>query len=300
MPQMFAILVLVGSAGRNFDTSAVSIGSAGTVTANRCSFFTLVFASVIGYCAISADFYVYYPSTSPKWITFLTTWSGIWIALIFCNIIGVGIATGVANTPAWSDAYNISTGALLLACYDGLGGFGSFCVIILALSSITNTAPCNYSAALTFQVLGRYTKMIPRWVWCVVITVIELVCSVAGRNHLFNILQNFLPCMAYWVCPWITIVLEEDIIFHKARGIRFDWTAWEDKKKLPIGAAALLSFLIGWAGAIIGMYQVWYTGPLAAKVGGGYGGDIGAWLAIAFTSVTFPPLRYLELKRMGR
>lgn len=94
-------------------------------------------------------------------------------------------------------------------------------------------------------------------------------------------------------------MFEEHVLFHIARGVRFDWAAWEDKKKLPVGGAALLSFLIGWAGAIIGMYQVWYTGPLAAKVGG-YGGDIGAWLAIGFTAVTFPPLRYLELKYVGR
>lgn len=211
----------------------------------------------------------------------------------------MGIATGVANTPAWSDAYNVSSGALLLACYDGLGGFGSFCVVILALGSITNSAPCAYATALTFQVLGRYAKAIPRWSWCVVITVIQLVCSVAGRNHLFNILQNFLPIMAYWVCPWLTIILEEHLIFHKARGVRFDWTAWEDKKKLPLGAAALLAFLTGWAGAIIGMDQVWYTGPVASKVGGS-GADIGIWLAIALTSVTFPPLRYWELKKLGR
>lgn len=299
IPQMFAILVLVGSAGKSFDTSAVSVGPAGTVTANRCSFFALEFASAIGFAAIGADFYVYYPTATPKWITFLTTWSGIWLALIFCNIVGVGIATGVATNPAWNDAYSISSGALLLACYDGLGGFGGFCVVILALGSITNNAPCTYAAALTIQVLGRYAKAIPRWIWCVVITLIELVCSVAGRNHLFRIFENFLPIMSYWVCPWISIALEEHLLFHVLRGVPFDWTAWEDKKKLPIGAAALFSWLVGWAGAVIGMYQIWYQGPIALKIGG-YGGDIGAWMSIAFACVTYPPLRYVELKRFGR
>ena len=211
----------------------------------------------------------------------------------------MGIATGVATNPAWSDAYSISSGALLLACYDGLGGFGSLCVVILAFGSITNNAPATYAAALTFQVLGRYAKAVPRWFWCVVITVIELVCSVAGRNNLFTIFMNFLPIMSYWICPWITIALEEHIIFHVIRGVPFDWTAWEDKKKLPIGAAALFAWLVGWAGAIIGMAQVWYHGPVAMAIGG-YGGDIGAWLAIAFAGITYPPLRYLELKMFKR
>lgn len=216
-----------------------------------------------------------------------------------CNILGVGIATGVATTPAWKDAYDTSSGALLLACYDGLGGFGSLCVAILALGCITNNAPCTYAAALTLQVLGRYPKAIPRWVWCVVITLIELVCSVAGRNSLFNIFENFLPITSYWVSPWIAIALEEHLLFHVLRGVPFDWTAWEDKKRLPVGAAALFAWLIGWAGAITGMSQVWYQGPIASKIGG-YGGDVGAWLSIAFVCVTYPPLRYLELKKFGR
>ena len=299
IPQLIAILVLIGSAGRNFDTSATSIGPAGTITANRCSFFALIFASVIGFAAIGADFYVYYPTTTSKRITFLTTWSAIWLATIFCNIIGVAIATGVSTTPGWDDAYSISSGALLLACYDGLGGFGGFCVVILALGSITNNAPCTYAAALTAQVLGRYAKAIPRWVWCVVITLIELVCSVAGRNHLFNIFENFLPIMSYWVSPWLTIALEEHLLFHRLRGVPFDWSAWEDKKRLPVGAAALVAWLVGWAGAIIGMDQVWYQGPVAVKIGG-YGGDIGAWMAVAFPCFMYPPFRYLELNKWGR
>ena len=254
---------------------------------------------MIGYAAIAPDFYVYYPVATSKRITFLMTWSGIWLGSIICNLVGVAIATGVPTTPGWSDAYEVSSGALLLACYDGLGSFGGFCVIVLASGAITNNAPSTYSAALSIQVLGRYAKAVPRWAWCVVITLVELVCSVAGRDHLFNIFENFLPIMSYWVCPWLTIALEEHLLFHFLRGVPFDWTAWEDKKRLPIGAAALIAWLVGWAGAIIGMDQIWYQGPVAVKIGG-YGGDIGAWMSIAFACVTYPPLRYLELKKYGR
>lgn len=277
----------------------MSVGSAGTITANRCSFFALVFAGIIGFAALGADFYVYYPATTSKRITFFMTWSGLWVGFGISNLIGVAIATGVPTTPSWSHAYSVSSGALLLACYDGLGGFGGFCTVILAFGVFTNQAPSIYAAALTAQVLGHYAKAVPRWAWSVVITLIVIVCSVAGRNHLFNIFENFLPIMSYWVCPWVTIALEEHLIFHVLRGVPFDWTAWEDKKRLPIGAAALIAWLVGWAGAIVGMDQVWYQGPIASKIGG-YGGDIGAWMSIAFACVTYPPLRYLELKRFKR
>lgn len=232
-------------------------------------------------------------------LTFFMTWSGMWTSLIFVNLIGVAIATGVATTPGWANAYATSSGALLLACYDGLGAFGGFCAVLLALGGIANNAPATYAAGLSCQVLGRYPKAIPRWIWCLFLMVVELVCAVAGRDHLFNIFEDFLPLMSYWVCPWLTIVFEEHIFFHTLRGVPFDWSAWEDKKRLPVGVAALLSFFIGWAGAIVGMDQVWYQGPVGSKIGG-YGGDIGAWLAIAFTCVAYPPLRYLELKKFGR
>ena len=293
------MLVLLGSAGKNFDTHAPSIGTEVEVTASRCSFFALEFASIIGFAAVTADFYVYYPTTSSKPITFFMTWSSTWLALIFCNILGIGVATSVALIPAWADAYAISSGALLLEAYNGLGGFGGFCVVILALGQVTNNAPCSYAAANTIQVLGRYAKAIPRWFWCLAIMVVELALSVAGRNHLFRIFENFLPIMAYWVCPWLTIVVEEHLLFHKLRGVPFDWTAWEDKRRLPIGAAALFAWLCGWVGAIIGMSQVWYTGPVALEVGG-HGGDIGPWLAIGFAGSIFPPLRVLELSKVGR
>lgn len=105
--------------------------------------------------------------------------------------------------------------------------------------------------------------------------------------------------MSYWICPWLIIALEEHILFHKVRGVRFDWTAWEDKKRLPVGVAALFAWLVGWAGAIIGMDQVWYRGPVASLIGD-YGGDIGAWMSIVFAGIIYPALRHLELRKLGR
>ena len=220
------------------------------------------------------------------------TWAGMWTSLIFVNLIGVAIATGVATTPGWADAYATSSGALILACYDGLGAFGGFCTVLIALGGIANNAPATYSAGLSCQVLGRYFKAIPRWIWCLFLMVVELVCAVAGRDHLFNIFENFLPLMSYWVCPWLTIVLEEHLIFHELRGVPFDWSAWEDKKRLPVGIAALLSFLIGWAGAIVGMDQVWYQGPVGIQLGG-YGGGKAPFCLISASLKLLLQLRHM-------
>jgi purine-cytosine permease-like protein len=77
--------------------------------------------------------------------------------------------------------------------------------------------------------------------------------------------------MGYWVSIWMAITLEEHFIFH--RKTSFNWAAWNDQKKLPLGIAALIAFLVGWVGAILSMAQVWYIGPIA-KLVGEFGADV--------------------------
>ena len=103
--------------------------------------------------------------------------------------------------------------------------------------------------------------------------------------------------MGYWVTIFLSIVVEEHFIFRPKIG--FEWTAWDDWRRLPLGMAALAAFLIGWVGAIISMDQVYFTGPIAKMVGED-GGDLGIWVGSGFALLVYPPLRLLELQRVGR
>ena len=216
--------------------------------------------------------------------SFFQTLTGLWTSTTFAYIIGIGLASGTATTPSWSATYDISSGALILEGYSAVGGFGKFCGVVVALGVIANNVPGTYAASLGCQVLGRYGKMVPRYIWVCVVVLIYFVCAMAGRDHLFVIFQNFLALMGYWIVIFVSIVLEEHLIFRQNRG--FDWSAWENKKYLPVGAAALTAFLIGCVGAIIGMSQVWYIVPVA-KLVGGIGADIGIWLGMSFALLTF-------------
>lgn len=297
IPQIIVLFILVGSAGPHFDSTLQSTGGTAATTAHRLSFFSLCLSVPLSWAAAASDFYVYYPESTNKRLTFLMTLIGLTLSFVFVTLLGVGLASGVATTPEWSDAYDVSSGALILAGFGGLGGFGKFCGVVVALGVISNNVPGTYAAALGCQVLGRYGKAVPRYLWVCVIVTIYFVCAIAGRDHLFAIFQNFLALMGYWLVIFVSIVVEEHLIFR--RNVGFDWTKWEDQKHLPVGFAALAAFLIGWAGAIIGMDQVWFVGPVATLVGDHTGADIGIWLGIAFTLVVFPPMRYFELKRFG-
>ena len=47
------------------------------------------------------------------------------------------------------------------------------------------------------------------------------------------------------------------------------------------------------------MGQVWYVGPVAAKLSP-FGGDMGFEFSAVFTAVVYPPLRWLEIRKWGR
>lgn len=79
----------------------------------------------------------------------------------------------------------------------------------------------------------------------------------------------------------------------------YNFDAWNDYMILTHGFAATFGFCCGVAGAVVGMNQVYYRGPLAAKVGE-YGADIGNFLAIGFAGIAYPLARYVELKKFGK
>ena len=287
----------MGSAGPHFDTSIVSQGDSQTIAGNRLTFFSLALSASVAWAPAGADFFVYFPPTTSKWKTFLLTFLGVGLALTFANLLGVGLGSGTFSNPAWKAADGTSAGALILAVYSGLGGFGKFMGVLVSLGLIANNIPGTYSASLCFQMMGRYLAKLPRWFWSCVGVIIYTVCALAGRNYLYEIFEDWLALMGYWVTIYLTIALEEHLIFRQTRG--FNWDDWADPSKLPIGIAALSAFLIGWVGAIVCMDQVYFVGPIAAMVGAN-GSDLGIWVGVSWAMLVFPPLRWFELKKFNR
>jgi len=273
LPQIVVLSMLAGVAGPRFDLATPSQGDHRTVIGNRLSFFSLCLSAAITYAGGASDFFVYYPENSPRWRVFSVTMVGLSLSFTFAFILGIGLGSGVATDAAWGDAYHTSQGALIVAGYAPLGTFGQFCGVIVALGLIANMIAPTYVSGVDFQVLGKWCTYIPRFMWNTIGVVIYTVCAIAGRDRLAEIFTNFLALMGYWVSIWIAIFLEEHFIFRRGMKLDFDWDDWNQREKLPVGIAALVAFLVGWAGAILCMAQVWYVGPIAAEVGE-YGADV--------------------------
>lgn len=295
LPQVIAIFVLIGTAGPYFDSSAPSTVSGTALNAARLTFFSICSYVPNSWSAAAADFYVYYPENTSRRKIFFLTLGGLWTAFCFVYLVAIGLATGIAQRPSWAEANEISTGALIVAAYGPLEGFGKVCSVIVALGVCANSVPGTYSSALGCQTMGRYGKAVPRWVWSSILVLIQLILGLVGRQNLFDIYSNFVSLMGYWIEFMACICLQEQLIFRRKKG--YDWSRWEDKSYLPIGWAALISFLLAWMGAVLSMSQAWYVGPISKLASGA---DLGMWVGFGITFFTFPPLRQLELMYIGR
>ncbi|KAL9115675.1 MAG: hypothetical protein Q9227_000043 [Pyrenula ochraceoflavens] len=295
---IFLIVLGVFAHSGEFSNLPMNVGSseAGSVL----SFAASVFGFATGWTSYSADYTCYQPRHTNRLKIFFWVFGGLMFPLCFTEMLGLAIATATVNNPAYAAAYNNDHigGLLAQVLFPPLGGFGRFCLVILALSIVGNNCPNIYSLGFSLQVLSRYSQMVPRFMWTLVGTIVYCAIAIPGYSNFEDVLENFMLIIGYWLAIYEAISLPEHIFFRRGTS-GYAPEHYDQPHKLPPSLAALGSFLLGILGASMGMNQVWYTSPVGKKIGE-YGGDIGFELAFAFASVTYVPLRYFELKHFGR
>jgi len=270
------------------------------LSAGVLSFGGIIFGSFTGWAPVAADYNVRLPAETSSWRVFWLTFFGLWIPICFVEILGAALMT--ITNPDYVAAFGDgNTGALISRTLQPWHGFGKFLLVLLALSVVANNIPNTYSAALSVQALGRPFALVPRFFWTLMAFAVYTIAGVAGREHFSAILTNFLSVLSYWTAFFIVITLEEHFIFRRRTGPLggYNFEVYDSPSRLPLGIAGILAGCCGVAGAVVGMAQVYYTGPIAKKIGE-FGADLGFELAAGFAGVTFPILRYLEIKFTGR
>ncbi|KNG47670.1 purine-cytosine permease fcy21 [Stemphylium lycopersici] len=243
-PTVLVLFILIGVAGPHFDTTLASSGSGAVLHGNRVSYFFLVASGPLSWSSASADYVVYYPKTTNRWLTFAATTCGITCGKLLIEFLGIGLGSGLLKNPIWKQSFESDgIGALVVEAYRPLNGFGSFCCVILAVCIAANNIPGTYAAALNWQQLGAPFAKIPRPIWSTFSCIVFTVIAIAGRDSLFDIFINWLSLIGYWTIIWITMTVQDEYIFRK--GV-FDWEIWDRKDLLPHGFAALFAMVVGW------------------------------------------------------
>lgn len=219
--------------------------------------------------------------------------------MIFLECLGALAMSTFEAKPSWAQAKkDHGLGGLLGAPLIGpMGGFGRFLLVVLAMSIVANNIPNVYSFALTFQAFGKYFQLIPRFFLCIVCTVVcksrtplpfvskkreltilhyvDIILALTGYNSFESWFDTLLVLLSYWLAIYSTILVEEHFIFRKGSFARYNLEDYNVLENLPVGLAAGFATGVGIAGAVLGMAQQWYIGPIGRTFGGEFGADLG-------------------------
>lgn len=297
MPIFVIFMIVLGTFAHSGDFDSLLPLNAGAAEAGGVlSFAASVFGFATGWTSYAADYTVYQPVTRSKRSVFTWTFAGLFVALCFTELLGAAVGTAMASNVAYKTAYDDSAvgGLLAQVLVPRLGRFGEFCVVLLGLSIVGNNCPNLYSVALSLQLLSEHTSRVPRFLWTFLCTLAYLAISLAGYNHFAPVLENFMLVIGYWLAIYEGVSLTEHFVYRRGSFARYAPEAYCEPSRLPPGFAALAAFAVGVVGAVLGMSQNWYTGPIGKLCGADHGGDVGFELAFAFAALSYVAFRAVE------
>nr|HET6905014.1 cytosine permease [Ktedonobacteraceae bacterium] len=281
---IFFIMVLIAGPKVTFiPTPALGV----VELASFVSFGGAIYGFATGWSSYAADYNVKQPVETPTNQVFWFTFLGVAIPCILLEIFGMALTT----------AYKESGGDLLVAMLRPLGNFGSFLLVLLALSIVANNIPNAYSIGLSMQVLGKSFQRVGRIIWTLYGAIFYMLIAIPAVSNFNNTLTDFLLIIAYWLGPWVIILMEEHFIFRRGK---YNVEDWNTPEKLPIGWAAMVSMALGLLGVYLGAAQALFVGPVANLFNPPYGMDIGFELGLIFAGIAYLVLRRIELAQTGR
>ncbi len=180
------------------------------------SFGGAIYGFATGWSSYAADYNVNQPEDTSPWRVFWLTALGIFIPCVLLETLGMAFTSWIPK----------GGGDLLAAVAGPLGGFGTFLVALLALSTVANNIPNDYSLGLSMQVLGKTFMRVKRYVWTLIGAVayvaIALTLTFIGGN--FNqTLDSFMLLVAYWLGPYAIILIIEPPSWVGCDSVNGDW-----------------------------------------------------------------------------
>jgi purine-cytosine permease-like protein len=193
IPCFIVFLIVLGEFAHSGQFYNIPMGSGTSEVGSVLSFAASVFGFATGWTSYAADYTVYQPVNSSRTRVFLWTFAGLLFPLCFTEMLGCAVLTAAYNNPEVAAGYHTNIGAVLAGVLiPPLGGFGKFCLVVLALSIIGNNCPNIYSLTFSLQVMGRWTQMVPRFIWTFIGTLAYCAIAIPGYGHFVSVLENFM------------------------------------------------------------------------------------------------------------
>ena len=282
------------------------------------SFGGAIYGFATGWSSYAADYNVNQPENTSSSRVFWLTFLGVFVPCVVLETLGMAFTSWIPK----------GGGDLLAGVAGPLGTFGKILVALLALSTVANNIPNDYSLGLSMQVLGRAFMRVPRYIWTLIGAVVYIVVAilvVTFTSSFNDTLNSFMLLVAYWLGPYAIILVIEHFVYRRRR---YNVDDWNTASRLPRGWAAIVSMIIGLIGAYLGFSQAlvvttkhlgaipgvtetlftnpcpsgvctWgLTGPLGGLVNGGM--DIGFELGLVLAAISYLILRAVEIRTSNR
>lgn len=258
--------------------------------ASFMSFGGAVYGFATGWSSYAADYNVNQPEDTPPQRIFWLTFLGVFIPCVLLETLGLALTT----VPAFKGK---GGGELLAAAVSPLGDFGTFILVLLALSVVANNIPNDYSLALSMQLLGRRFQRIDRTVWTLIGAAIYVAIALPAAKNFDKTLESFLLLVGYWLGPWSIVLIIEHFVFRRGQ---YNIDDWNNPSKLPSGWAAIASMVTGLVGVYLGAAQEHFVGSIAGRFNPPFGMDVGFELGVIFAGAAYFGLRRIELQTSQR
>jgi NCS1 family nucleobase:cation symporter-1 len=238
--------------------------------------FMVIFSFTASWAPYASDFSRYLPADTPSRKPFGWSFVGMLAGTTWMNILGVYLGT-LADK-----------GGILPSIRTTTHGFADVVYLAIIVGGLMVCVINAYSAALSGITWDIPLKRVPA---VVLIGAIGIILSISFGGPKFEpSLEKFLYLVAYFVTPWLAIVIIDFWVlnrggkdyppvgeFYKRDGV-FGGVRW----------AGLLAFLIGVGVSVPFMATVLYTGPIGKSFGGA---DVSYGVSAVVASVIFYVMR---------
>ncbi len=209
------------------------------------------FSYIMGWITYSSDYTRYLPketsSSSVFWNIFLSNF----ISIVWVEMLGAALAT--------IHSINVPTDLVTnLLPYT----LAIFAMLAVVLGTVTANVPSIYSSALSIMAIdvAAIRRIFPyRWAAALAMGILGGALAFAGNSGYYSRFASFLLVMAYWIVPWVSVVVWDYLIVHRGQyGLS---PFYGSRNKFYVGFWA---WLIGIVVSIPFWNQSLYTGPFAA------------------------------------
>ena len=246
-----------------FALSAGHLGasSAGKPGAVSFATVTLTMSAAFGYAAgwnpYASDYTRYLPAGASRRTT---GWAAALGNFVSCTVLmAAGAAAATAVDFSKGSPTDLFTSTAIMP-----GWIGKLTLLAIAVGAIAANALNIYSGAMSFLAAGvRIRFALRRAIVALGFGVLGFVIALSALPNAGTAYENFLLVIAYWIAPWLGVVLTDRAL---RRGTRIAAFLADDARYT--NWAGFIAFLVALVVSItLFSNQVQYTGPLAGPVG---------------------------------